>query len=221
MENNQINYFVWINRILTNLLSGVIASMITIATYYLFIYLLQIDVLELTNISFLLFVIIVLALFLGLFTYQLLQNYFCHLLEKDKYKELGRKVIYNFLANLGLVVTFLILGFVLLTQSLNASTWAITGLIGVSFILGHLIRDEKDLVLSFCNLIGVSIGLSISILMVITAAKQSIALAIIIGLFSLPIIAIINSSLELLGVVLKSLVSSDSETEITPDTNLS
>jgi hypothetical protein len=214
MENNQVNYFVWINRILTNLLSGIIGMVVSIVTYYGFIYLFQIQVIDLNSVSFLLFVILILALLLGCITYQILQNYFCHILEKNKYIEMGKKALYNLTGNIILAVVFIILGFILLTQSEYATFWSLTGFTATSFVYGHLIREKDDLSLNFSNLVGTSVGVAISCLMIIVAFDQNLGLSIIIGLLSLPIIAITNSSLEFLSITLKSfVVSTDDSSE--------
>jgi hypothetical protein len=216
MENNQINYFVWINRILTNLLSGIIGTVVSVTTYYGFIYLFQIQVIELNSVSFLLFIILILALLLGCLTYQILQNYFCHILEKDKYTEMGKKSLYNLTGNIILAVVFTILGFILLTRSESATFWSLIGFTATSFIYGHLIREKHDLSLNFSNIVGTSIGVAISCLMIMVAFGQNLGLAIVVGLLSLPIIAITNSSLEFLSITLKSFVGSteDSSEEL-------
>lgn len=211
MENNQINYFIWINRILTSLLSGVIGTVISLATYYLFLSILQISIAEVTSLSFLLFVIIIFSLFLGVLIFQILQNYFCHILEKEKYIELAKKMLFNLLAGITLMVLFTILGFVMLSQNLNGAIWSLCGFLAAYFLFGHLVREKENIVFSFCNIVGVSIGICLTVVMVLVAINQGLGLAIIIGFLAIPIVAISNSSLEFLGVTLKNLTNGNEE----------
>jgi hypothetical protein len=201
MTENKLNYFVWLNRILTNLLSGLIAIGASLGVFYGALTILKINLAGFTNLNFLLFVVISLSIFVANLVFQFLQNYFCHLLEKEKYNQFGRKFFYNFSGNAIATMLTITLGFLVYSQSQSAGIWALTAQLVFGFILGSIIRENSQARLVFANMLGNLIGIFIVAILILVSIKQNLGLAIIVGNLGLVLIPIISSCFEFVSEV--------------------
>jgi hypothetical protein len=200
---NENNFFISLNRVLTNGVSSLIASAVWAGTYYGFISLGVITPIETNLIPYLNFIILGLGLFLGSLIYSFLQNYFCRLLEKSKYTNLGHNLMLAMMYNLTVFVLTLILAFALYTQTENAGFYMLIAQLSFYFISATYIREEKVKKILLATPIGLITGVVFSAIIVLISANQSTALASIVGIFSLPIIAMINSGIEELFYLFK------------------
>lgn len=216
MTENKLNLFIWINRVLTNLLSGLIAVGASLGIFYGVSSLVKIEAVGLTNLNFVLFVVISLSLFIANLVFQFLQNYFCHLLEKEKYNEFGRKFFYNFSGNAIATMICITLGFAALTQSPNAGVWALSAQLVFGFILGSIVRENSQAKLVFANMIGNLIGIFVMAILCLVSLKQSLGLAIIVGNLGLVLIPVISSCLEFVSEILAT--TNTPEAELTSET---
>jgi hypothetical protein len=105
--------------------------------------------------------------------------------------------------NLTVFVLTLILAFALYTQTENAGFYMLITQLSFYFISASYIREEKVKKVLLSTPIGLIIGVVFSAIIVLISANQSIALASIVGIFSIPIIAMINSGIEELFYLFK------------------
>jgi hypothetical protein len=203
-SDQELDYFILINRFLVTLLSGLIASAIVIGIFYLGQSMVGQAISE--NLNFAYAVIILIGIFIANQFLQLLLNYFYHLLQRETYSEIGAKSFQNLsLGIVGLLFSFVML-FVLFSQSLTAGTWTLIAFGVFSLVTGTVIRESNKLDLVLSNLTGTLLGtLALTFLMVISL-NQSMGLAVIVGSLGLLIVSCFGSASEFVGkLILKIL----------------
>jgi hypothetical protein len=157
-----------------------------------------------------LFLVLSTSLFIANLAFQSLQNYFCKLLEKDKYTALTKKSLNNFMANILLGTILVPLTFALYSQTIQAGFIALFVQFYAALIIGVLIReDNKNTVIS--NLFGLIVAGILSLILVLIAAKQSLGLGVTVGIISIVLAGVCSSIAEFIGNLLQNLISPKAE----------
>lgn len=209
----ETNYFVSINRILTNVLSGLIGAATGFGIYFGSVNLLNINIADLNSITFILFIVLSFSLFVSNLVFQMLQNYFCKILEKDKYSNLAKKLSTNLIANILVGIIIIPLTFALYSQSANAGVIALFIQAVFAFVMGIIVREDNK-TLTMSSLFGVVLAALFSILIVFIAKKQSLGLGVTAGLISTITLGVLSSCTELVGLILNNLVKTEETPEV-------
>lgn len=200
--NNQ-NYFVILNKILTSALAGIIASGIGFGTYHAMNIFFNLDINAISAINYQLFLNVLVGFTVALIALNPMQTYFFHLLEKDKYNQIGKSFGLNLIAVVGMFTISNIFSFLLLTQSLNATIWVLIGFVNFLLIFNSIVREKCTLSSTVTILVSSMVSSYAIVLIILIAQKQSLGLAIIVGLFSLPIWTTLNELAQSAVVLMK------------------
>jgi hypothetical protein len=190
--NNEQNYFVLINKVLTSFLAGLIAAGVGFGVYFGMNQLTGINVNNFEVINFQIFLSLLTGFLIANIVMQALNYYFFHILEKNRYRALGKNFGLNLISSLTVYISSIILCFICLTQSINATVWCLIGFVNFCLISGAILREDNRI---HSNFIAMTTSMFTTLIMttiVLITFKQSLGLAIITGILCLPLWNLIN-----------------------------
>jgi Ni,Fe-hydrogenase I cytochrome b subunit len=134
--------------------------------------------------------------YIGGLVYCVLDNYFCKLLEKNKYTQIGQNFLEFASYNLVALISIIILGFIVYTKSENAGTWMLIAQTVFSLFSASLIRERNIRTNNLPTGLGLLIGTPLAVFLISFTYPQSYALATIVGIFSFIIVAMVTKTVE-------------------------
>jgi hypothetical protein len=198
------NYFIAINKILTSVLSAIIGVGIILGIFFLGSSITSQDF-NLVGLNFSFTIILLLANFLSLSLVAGIQNYLFHLLEKEKYTEIGKNFVAVLLINSFALFVCFVMTFLLFTQTENAGLIVLLAQTAFSLIASSVIREKANYKVILGDIVGVLFGCLIGTFAILALVDTSNFLGLIGGLSLLVITLFFTSTFEFLVAMLNKI----------------